>query len=122
MGTVYDGLQPKIGKEVAIKVLNPHYAGNQHMAQRFLAEARAVNSIRNPNIIDIFSFGIFEDRYHYFVMEKLNGITLGSYIQQHGKVSLEVGHEILVQVFSAVSAAHGKGIIHRDLKPDNIYL
>jgi serine/threonine protein kinase len=122
MGTVYEGIQPTIGKEVAIKVLDPSFSGNAHMAQRFLAEARAVNSIRNPNIIDIFSFGILEERYHYFVMEKLNGVTLGSFIQQHERVSMAVGHEILMQVLSAVAAAHQKGIIHRDLKPDNIYL
>jgi len=122
MGTVYDGIQPTIGKEVAIKVLNPTLCANPQIAQRFLAEAKAVNSIRNPNIIDIFSFGIFEEHYHYFVMEKLNGITLGSFLLQHRIMPMNVAHEILAQVFSAVSAAHEKGIIHRDLKPDNIYL
>jgi len=122
MGTVYDGIQPTIGKEVAIKVLNPMLCANPQIAQRFLAEAKAVNSIRNPNIIDIFSFGIFEEQFHYFVMEKLNGITLGSFILQHRIVPMDAAYEILTQVFSAVSAAHEKGIIHRDLKPDNIYL
>ncbi|MBU1508862.1 serine/threonine protein kinase [Myxococcota bacterium] len=122
MGTVYDGIQPTIGKEVAIKVLNPTLCANPQIAQRFLAEAKAVNSIRNPNIIDIFSFGIFEEHYHYFVMEKLNGITLGSFLLQHRIMPMDVAFEILAQVFSAVSAAHEKGIIHRDLKPDNIYL
>ncbi|MBU1069602.1 serine/threonine protein kinase [Myxococcota bacterium] len=122
MGTVYDGLQPTIGKEVAIKVLNPTLCANPNMAKRFLAEAKAVNSIRNPNIIDIFSFGKFEDHYLYFVMEKLHGITLGSFIQQQRITPMNAAHEILAQVFSAVSAAHEKGIIHRDLKPENIYL
>ncbi len=122
MGTVYDGLHETIGKEVAIKVLNPHLVANRQIAQRFLAEAKAVNSIRNPNIIDIFSFGVTEEQYHYFVMEKLNGITLGSYLLQHGTVPLRPAYEILTQVFSAIAAAHDKGIIHRDLKPENIYL
>ncbi len=122
MGTVYDGIHETIGKEVAIKVLNPHLCANRQIAQRFLAEAKAVNSIRNPNIVDIFSFGIYEDQYHYFVMEKLNGVTLGNYLLQHKTVSLRAAYEILAQVFSAVAAAHDKGIIHRDLKPENIYL
>jgi serine/threonine-protein kinase len=111
-----------IGKEVAIKVLDPAYCDDPQMAQRFLAEAKAVNSIRNPNIIDIYSFGIFDEKYHYFVMEKLNGTSLGNYLQLNKTVSFAVDLQILTQVFSAVTAAHGKGIIHRDLKPDNIYL
>ncbi|MBU1068022.1 protein kinase [Myxococcota bacterium] len=122
MGTVYEAVSTTIGKEVAIKVLDPAYCDDPMMAQRFLAEAKAVNSIRNPNIIDIYSFGIFDEKYHYFVMEKLNGTTLGNYLQLNKTVSFAVGAEILTQVFSAVTAAHGKGIIHRDLKPDNIYL
>ncbi len=122
MGTVFDGMQTTIGKEVAIKVLNPQLCSNQEMASRFLSEARAVNSIRNPHIIDIFSFGAFDEKYHYFVMEKLNGETLATYLSRNGTVPFEVGHEILLQVFNAVQAAHEKQIVHRDLKPDNIYI
>jgi len=122
MGTVYDGIQPTIGKEVAIKVLNPQLCHDAKMTQRFLAEAKAVNSIRNPHIIDIFSFGVLEERFHYFVMEKLNGTSLSGYLQRHGTIPMGDAYEILLQVFNAVHAAHGKGIIHRDLKPDNIFL
>jgi len=122
MGTVYDGIQPTIGKEVAIKVLNPKLCNDLQMTKRFLAEAKAVNSIRNPHIIDIFAFGILEEKYPYFVMEKLNGMSLGNYLQSHRTVTYDVAHEILLQVFNAIQAAHEKGIIHRDLKPDNIFL
>ncbi len=122
MGTVYEAVSEVEDQEVAIKVLDPVYCDDPQMAQRFLAEAKAVNSIRNPNIIDIYSFGVFEERYHYFVMEKLTGMSLGNYLQLNRRVSYDVGHDILRQVFGAVSAAHDKGIIHRDLKPDNIYL
>ncbi len=122
MGTVYDGIQPTIGKEVAIKVLNPQLCHDEKMTQRFLAEAKAVNSIRNPHIIDIFAFGVLEGRYHYFVMEKLNGFPLSGYLQRHGTAPVGETYEIMLQVLNAVQAAHEKGIIHRDLKPDNIFL
>ncbi len=122
MGTVYDGIQPTIGKEVAIKVLNPALCTDPVMVQRFLTEARAVNSIANPNIIDIFAFGTIDGEYHYFVMEKLHGISLAAYELKHPVVSFATAHEIMAQVFSAMEAAHAKGIVHRDLKPDNIYL
>jgi serine/threonine protein kinase len=122
MGTVYDGIQPTIGKEVAIKVLNPQLCHDEKMTQRFLAEAKAVNSIRNPHIIDIFAFGVLEGRFHYFVMEKLNGFPLSGYLQRHGTAPVGETYEIMLQVLNAVQAAHEKGIIHRDLKPDNIFL
>lgn len=122
MGTMYDGIQPTIGKEVAIKVLNPALCTDPVMVQRFLMEARAVNSIANPNIIDIFAFGTIDSEYHYLVMEKLHGISLAAYELQHPVVPFGAAHDIMVQVFSAMDAAHQKGIVHRDLKPDNIYL
>src|SRR5512132_2864693 len=69
-GDVYAGEHPLIGKRVAIKVLNQRFASDPVMVSRFVAEARAVNRIRQRNIIDIFSFGVLPglDR-HYFVME-----------------------------------------------------
>ncbi len=122
MGTVYDGLQPTIGKEVAIKVLNPQLCADTAMVDRFRAEAKAVNAIRNPHIIDIFSFGVYQERYHYFVMEKLVGRSLADHLREHRTVAYEDAWEIMLQVFDAVAAAHEKGIVHRDLKPDNIFL
>src|SRR5215468_3171756 len=67
-GDVYAGEQPLIGKRVAVKVLNRRFASDPAMVSRFVAEARAVNKIRQRNIIDIFSFGVLPDkRRHYFV-------------------------------------------------------
>ncbi|MBN2723754.1 MAG: protein kinase [Deltaproteobacteria bacterium] len=122
MGTVYEGIQPTIGKEVAIKVLKPSISDRKGVARRFLDEAKAVNSIRNPHIIDIFSFGIMEERYHYFVMERLHGESLGEYLKNNPNVSVKTAHDIYLQLFSAIEQAHEKGIIHRDIKPDNIFI
>jgi serine/threonine-protein kinase len=76
MGAVYSAVQPVIGKRVAIKVIAPHIASNPEVVRRFVAEARAVNTIGHPNIVDIFSFGWLPDQRHYFAMEFLDGKSL----------------------------------------------
>jgi len=122
MGTVYSGEQPVIGKQVAIKVLKQALSNDDDVVDRFLAEAKAVNKIRHPNIIDIFSFGRLKDGSQYFVMEHLQGRSLGTYLKEHKPVGYRVAMDILDQVLDALHAAHEHGIVHRDLKPDNIYL
>src|SRR5687767_2127453 len=73
MGAVYEGVQPMIGKRVAVKVLLPQLSSDSELVERFLSEARAVNAIRHRGIVDIFSFGQTERGSHYFVMEFLDG-------------------------------------------------
>jgi serine/threonine protein kinase len=122
MGTVFSGEQPLIGKRVAIKILKSNLSDDGDVVDRFLAEAKAVNKIRHPNIIDIFSFGTLSDGEQYFVMEHLEGCSLAAYMKEHRPVSYRAGRDILEQVLDALAAAHDHGIVHRDLKPDNIYL
>ncbi len=122
MGTVYAGIQPVIGKKVAIKVLRSELSENQEVMDRFLAEARAVNTIGHPNIIDIFAFGAFDDGTQYFVMELLPGRSLKELLEEKSPLSTEDAAPILSQILDALEAAHNHGIVHRDLKPDNIYL
>src|SRR3569832_2083042 len=81
-GAVYRAVHPLIGKAAAIKVLHRQYSTNPQMVSRFIAEARAVNQIRNRNIIDIFSFGRLEDGRQYYVMELLDGATFDAYLRQ----------------------------------------
>ena len=90
MGTVYSAVQPLIGKDVAVKVLKPSLSDDQEMLERFLAEARAVNKIRHPNIVDIFSFGRFEDGTQYCVMEYLHGQSLATYLKKQKSIWLMV--------------------------------
>src|SRR5438067_11905020 len=82
MGIVYKGLQPLIGKVVAIKVLRPEVEKDPDQLKRLLSEARAVNAIRHRGIVDIFSFGQVADGRHYFVMEFLEGESLDLLIHQ----------------------------------------
>ncbi len=122
-GDVYAGEQPLIGKRVAIKVLNERFASDPAMVSRFIAEARAVNKIRQRNIIDIFSFGVLPglDR-HYFVMELLDGLTLASLMETTGRLPFAVVLSIVRGIADALDAVHEAGITHRDLKPDNVFL
>jgi eukaryotic-like serine/threonine-protein kinase len=122
-GDVYAGEQPLIGKRVAIKVLNQRFASDPAMVSRFVAEARAVNRIRQRNIIDIFSFGVLPglDR-HYFVMELLDGLTLAALMETAGRLPFGVVLSIVRGVADALDAVHEAGITHRDLKPDNVFL
>ncbi len=122
-GDVYAGEQPVIGKRVAVKVLNRRFASDPVMVSRFVAEARAVNKIRQRNIIDIFSFGVLPglDR-HYFVMELLDGLTLSALLDRTGALPVALVLPIVRGIADALDAVHEAGITHRDLKPDNVFL
>src|SRR3954454_14984867 len=122
-GDVYAGEHPLIGKRVAIKVLNQRFATDPVMVSRFVAEARAVNKIRQRNIIDIFSFGVLPGQSrHYFVMELLDGRTLGALMAERGRLPVAVVLPIIRGIADALDAVHEAGITHRDLKPDNVFL
>jgi serine/threonine protein kinase len=121
MGAVYSAVQPVIGKRVAIKVLAPHIATNPELVRRFVDEARAVNKIGHPNIVDIFSFGWLPDQRHYFAMEFLDGQSLAERIKQ-GRFEPDEARRLFRQICQALEAAHRQGIVHRDLKPDNIWI
>ncbi|WP_437971199.1 serine/threonine-protein kinase [Sorangium sp. So ce260] len=120
-GDVYAGEHPLIGKRAAIKVLNRRFASDPTVVSRFIGEARAVNRIRHRNIIDIFSFGVVDGR-HYFVMELLDGLTLGALIRREGRLSPGRAVPLLEGIADALDAAHAAGITHRDLKPENIFV
>ena len=126
MGSVYLGEHPMIGKKVAIKSLHPDLAMKEDIIGRFFTEAKAVNDIGHPNIVDIVDFGKMRDEelngdVVYFIMEYLDGEGLNTRLKREGCTPRETIH-ILRQCCSALAASHKKNIIHRDLKPENIYL
>ncbi|HUS30539.1 MAG TPA: serine/threonine-protein kinase [Kofleriaceae bacterium] len=121
MGRVYAAVHPVIGKRAAVKVLHPALSAEQESVDRFVQEARAVNQIGHPNIVDIFAFGTLPDGRCYFVMEHLQGESLGKRIE-HSPMPVVDALAILDAIAVALEAAHRKGIIHRDLKPDNVFL
>jgi serine/threonine-protein kinase len=121
MGTVYAAEQPEIGARVAIKVLAAELSRDPRLVKRFVDEARAVNKIRHPNIIDIFAFGRLGDGRQYFVMEYLEGETLASRLER-GPVAPTEARRLLLQICEALEAAHEEKIVHRDLKPENLWI
>jgi serine/threonine protein kinase len=127
MGSVYLAEHPSIGKKVALKVLHSEFSTNQEVAARFFHEAKAVNDIGHPNIVDIVDFGIIQagpgrEQLVYFIMEYLAGVTLSHLIRTEAPLAPERALMIALQVADALSASHKCGIVHRDLKPDNIIL
>jgi len=121
MGAVYSATHPMIGKRAAIKVISTALGTDASAVNRFVQEARSVNQIGHPNIVDVFAFGTLPDGRNYFMMEYLQGESLADRIQ---RIAMPLGEalEILDQVADALEAAHEKQIVHRDLKPDNVYL
>src|SRR6185369_5322044 len=118
---------PSIGKKVALKILHAEFSSNQDVAARFFNEAKAVNDIGHPNIVDIVDFGIIQagpgrEQLVYFIMEYLAGVTLSHVIRSEAPLPPERALMIALQVADALSASHKCGIVHRDLKPDNIIL
>jgi serine/threonine-protein kinase len=122
MGVVFSAVHPRIGKKAAIKILKKDLALDHSVIARFENEARAVNAIGHPNIVDIFSFGELPSGDPYFVMELVDGVSLQQWNDSHAPVTLERAMPILRQICDALSAAHERGIIHRDLKPGNIMI
>src|SRR5262245_50142286 len=104
MGAVYAAQQPEIGARVAIKVLEAELSRDPRLARRFVDEARAVNRIRHPNIIDIFAFGQLPDGRHYFVMEYLEGETLAARLAR-GRLPPSDARRLLLQICAALQAA-----------------
>ena len=121
MGRVYAATHPVIAKRAAIKILHPELSMNREAVERFVQEARSVNQIGHPNIVDIFAFGTLPDGRCYFVMEWLRGQSLRDRMRASA-VPLDDALAILETITIALEAAHEKGIVHRDLKPDNIFL
>ena len=125
LGTVVENYRVLnlIGKPAAIKVLKRDYADDPEMVQRLVREARTVNAIRHPSIVNAFGFGTLQRTGQPFiVMDLLVGEPLDVFIKREAPVSLRTASGILDELLSGLYAAHQVGVIHRDMKPGNCFL
>ncbi|HEY7183861.1 MAG TPA: protein kinase, partial [Blastocatellia bacterium] len=120
MGTVYLAYDTRLGRRAALKLLPSHLVDNPERAHRFQREARLVSALNHPNISTIYDFGEENGRY-YIVSEFVEGDTLRNFVGGPD-VALNQILDIVIQVASALEAAHAAGIVHRDIKPENIML
>jgi serine/threonine protein kinase len=120
MGEVYRARDPRLGREVAIKVLPSGSAPDSERLRRFEQEARATAALNHPNILAVFDIGS-QDNFPYIVSELLDGETLRARLNT-GPLPVRKAVEYALQIARGLAAAHDHGIFHRDLKPENIFI
>jgi len=120
MGEVYRARDPRLGRDIAIKVLNEKTSESAGGRARFEREARAAGALNHPNILAVYDFGLDNGRF-YIASELVEGESLRDRIRR-GPVPVRELYRIAVQLADGMAAAHAAGIIHRDLKPPNVML
>ena len=120
MGEVYRGRDPRLGRDVAIRVLPANASSDPGRLQRFEQEARAAAALNHPNLLAVYDVGV-HDGAPYIVSELLEGQTLRARLS-NGPIPVRTALDYAVQIAHGLAAAHEKGIVHRDLKPDNVFV
>ena len=120
MGEVYRARDPRLGREVAIKILASGSAPDPERLRRFEQEARATAALNHPNILAVFDIGS-QDNSPYIVSELLEGETLRARLNS-GALPVRKVVDYALQVARGLAPAHDHGIVHRDLKPENIFI
>src|SRR6266540_3357218 len=120
MGEVYKAKDPRLGRDVAIKVLPASLSQDADRLRRFEQEARAAGVLNHPNITAVYDIGTHQDA-PYVVQELLEGETLRTALSG-GRISQRKAIDYAMQIAHGLAAAHEKGIVHRDLKPENLFV
>jgi eukaryotic-like serine/threonine-protein kinase len=122
MAVVYKATDTTLNREVAVKVLHPHLAGQQESRDRLQREAHAVAKLRHENILEIFDYSGPDSAESYIVTEFIHGRTLKNFLADHPLLFPEIAEMIASEVARALEHAHQFGVIHRDVKPENVMI
>ena len=124
MATIYEALDTRLDRKVAVKVMHPHLAQDEKFVERFIREAKAAAALSHPNIVAVQDQGWNQSGVPavFIVMEMVEGHTLRDYLNEQGAMPVKDGIKFLLPILSALSAAHKLGIVHRDIKPENILI
>src|ERR1700683_2549086 len=120
MGEVYRARDPRLGRDVAVKILPASFSADAERERRFEQEARATATLNHPNIMAVYDVGR-QDGCPYIVSELLEGESLREKLRA-GRLPVRRGIDYALQIIRGLAAAHERGILHRDLKPDNIFI
>lgn len=126
MGQVWEAVDSRLGRRVAVKVLKQEFSQDPEFIERFRAEARTTAMLNHPGIAQVHDYGESamdgEGRTAYLVMELVNGEPLNSVLKRTGRLSLRHALDMLEQTGRALQLAHANGLVHRDVKPGNILI
>ncbi len=124
MASIYEALDTRLDRKVAVKIMHSHLAQDEQFVERFIREAKAAAALSHPNIIAVQDQGWNQNGTPaiFLVMELIEGHTLREYLNEQGRLSVQDGIKFLLPVLSALAAAHKMGIVHRDIKPENILI
>jgi serine/threonine protein kinase, bacterial len=119
--TVYRGLDTRLDRPVALKVMDSRYAGDQQFLTRFQLEARAVARLKDPGLVAVYDQGL-DARHPFLVMELIEGGTLRELLSERGPMPPHAVAAVLRPVLGGLAAAHRAGLVHRDVKPENVLI
>jgi len=122
MGSIYEAAHTRVKKRVAIKLMSKELAAYPELLARFRREVKVTTELHHPHIVDVVDFGEAPTGEPYLVMEYLDGEDLDHCLERVGRLPLATVVNIIKQLASALSVAHGEGVVHRDLKPGNVFL
>jgi hypothetical protein len=120
MAEVYRARDTRLGREVALKVVNEALAGDPELVRRFEQEARLAGSLNHPNLVAVYDVGV-QDGAAYFITELLKGESLRERLSR-GRIPPQTALHWGTQLAQGLAAAHAQGIIHRDVKPENVFV
>jgi len=121
MGTVYEGYDTSLGRQVAVKKMRDEIKSDKRERERFISEAKLVASLHHPHIVDIYAI-VEEGQDAYLIFEYVPGKTIREILSEKGRLGLSEAVSIFRSMASALDYAHARGIVHRDLKPSNVMM